>query len=56
MPIGQRRLVSAAKRFARVAGAVYLLTAVLGGAARLGVRAGIPIPGYPPQPTRPPHT
>ena len=48
MQIDHRSLISSAKRLARVAGAVYLLIAFLSGAARLGVRAGIPVPGYAP--------
>ena len=48
MPIDRRSLISAAKRLARAAGAVYLLIVFLGGAARFGVRIGLPIPGYPP--------
>lgn len=53
MPIDQRRLVTAAKQLARVAGVVYLLIVFLGGVARLSVRAGVPIPGYaaPTEPT-----
>jgi hypothetical protein len=45
MPIDRRRLMTAAKRLARVAGALYLLIVVLSGIAQLGVRAGIRVPG-----------
>lgn len=45
MPIAHRRLITAAKRLARVAGALYLLMVVLGGIVQLGVRAGIRVPG-----------
>jgi hypothetical protein len=45
MPIDRRRLVTAGKRLARVAGGLYLLIVVLGGVAQLAVRAGIGVPG-----------
>jgi hypothetical protein len=37
--------IPAPKRLARIAGSLYLLMALLGGAAHLGVRAGIHVPG-----------
>jgi len=45
MPIDRRRLITAAKRIARAAGALYLLVVVLAGIAQLGVRAGVGVPG-----------
>jgi hypothetical protein len=45
MPIDRRRLITASKRIARAAGALYLLVVVLAGIAQLGIRAGIPVPG-----------
>lgn len=45
MPIDRRRLITASKRIARAAGALYLLVVVLAGIAQLGVRAGIQVPG-----------
>jgi len=41
MPIDRRGLMTAAKRLARAAGALYLLVVVLAGIGQLGVRAGI---------------
>jgi hypothetical protein len=43
-PIAEE-LMTAPKRLARVAGGLYLLMAVLGGVAHLGVRAGVHVPG-----------
>jgi Domain of unknown function (DUF4386) len=45
MPIDRRGLMTAAKRLARAAGALYLLVVVLAGLAQLGVRAGVGVPG-----------
>jgi hypothetical protein len=38
-------VIPASKRLARLAGSLYLLMAVLGGVAHLGVRAGLHVPG-----------
>ena len=46
MSIDNRRLITAGKRLARVAGGVYLLIVALGGLAHLAARAGIYVPGY----------
>jgi hypothetical protein len=46
MPIDHRSLVTAGKRFARVAGGLYLLIVALRGITLVGVRAGIRVPGY----------
>ncbi len=45
MPIDRRRLITAAKRLARVAGALCLLVVVLAGLAQLGVGVGIRVSG-----------
>jgi hypothetical protein len=45
LPIDHGGLMTGSKRLARVAGALYLLMAVLGGIAQLGVRADIRVPG-----------
>jgi hypothetical protein len=45
MPIDRKGLMTAAKRIARAAGALYLLMVVLAGIAQLGIRAGIHVPG-----------
>lgn len=45
MPIDHRRLITAAKRLARAAGALCVLAVVLAGLAQLGVRAVVGVPG-----------
>jgi hypothetical protein len=45
MLIGRGTLVTAAKRFARAAGAVYLLVVVVAAIVQVSVHAGIDVPG-----------
>ena len=45
MAIARRALVTAAKRFARAAGAVYLLVVVVAAIVQVSVHAGIDVPG-----------
>jgi hypothetical protein len=46
MPIDRRGLMTAAKRLARAAGALYLLVVVLAGIGQLGIQGGTPAPPW----------
>lgn len=51
MRIDHRRLVTSSTRLARLAGVLYLLVVALVGVARVGVHAGLRVPGIAPRTT-----